>query len=131
MLLVAQTLLTWIQDSDRTGYLEEACQSEKTSLLGSARSESTRGLELWSGPWRCRVSSLAIDSWCTSLAGTEISPFYEEDERKELCKVIVLHAYLNDILFTCISVTCSYHYHRTQWKIHRGLCLWRAEVLDV
>ena len=35
-------------------------------------------------------------------------PDEEEDERKKLCKVIVLHAYLNDILFICISVTHSY-----------------------
>lgn len=46
VLLVAQILLTWIQDSDRTGYLQEACQPEKkTSLLGSASSGATRGQE--------------------------------------------------------------------------------------
>ena len=46
VLLVAQMLLTWIQDSDRTGSLEEACQPEKTTcLLGSASSGATRGQE--------------------------------------------------------------------------------------
>ena len=45
VLLVAQ-MFTWIPDSDRTGYLQEACQPEKkTSLLGSASSGATRGQE--------------------------------------------------------------------------------------
>ena len=125
VLLVAQMLLPWIQGSDRMAVWRRLASLRRRQLVWGQPARGLRGgrrLELRSSSWRRRVLSPAVDYLCTSLAGTEISPFYEVGERKNLCKVIVLHLHLDGILFICISVTHCCSYHGTKWKVHDRLC---------